>query len=168
MLAYSNIPRPPLSASDEKAIDAADGYHYLGLPKEAMEELDRCSGEHPAEHILRGRILASQKNWAALVERAFQASTRFPDENELVVQQVLALNQTGQTKMAVGVLSEARTWMRTQGIVAYNLACYEALYGSKERAVIYLDTAIETNPTLAKQAQNDPETREWFVRKVKK
>ena len=139
MLYLSQNPRPH-SAETQRALRAADGYLYLGLAKEALTELDAIqAGETDDSAVLLARI------------------RQHPDEGEFAVQRAFALQQMKKDEAAEAVLLAAPEWIRRTGILHYNLACYQARLGDLSQARECIDTAIQINSGIQKNARLDPD-----------
>jgi tetratricopeptide (TPR) repeat protein len=144
---------------------AADGYLYLGMPAQALEEID--SIEDSAQNtspVLRARvrILLHMKRWSEANSLSEAGASLYPDENEFTVQRAFALHQLKKGTDAVRVLLSAPEWIRRTGILHYNLACYEAQLGDLTTARQCIDAAIEINSSFKKNAKSDPDlARLW-------
>jgi len=148
------------SRSWERALLAADGYLYLGLPREALRELDEIpeNGRH-ASGVLRARIrvLLHMKRWKEAETLSSRGTQLYPEENEFMVQRAFALHQQEKGNEAVQVLLNAPEWIRRTGILHYNLACYEAQLGDLRTARQCIRAAIEINASFKKNAKTDPD-----------
>ncbi len=152
----------PLSVPDDlkRPLLAADGYLFLGMPKEALAELGRIPEEKQGQAaVLRAviRVLLHQKRWKKAEERAREGLRLHPEENEFMVQRAFALHQQERGTEAVNVLLNAPEWLRRTGILHYNLACYEAQLGDLGTARQCIRAAIEINAAFRKNARNDPD-----------
>jgi len=144
----------------ERSILAADGYLYLGLPREALRELDEISGDgRNASGVLRARIrvLLHLKRWKEAEVLSGRGTQLYPDENEFMVQRAFALHQQEKGNEAVQVILNAPEWIRRTGILHYNLACYEAQLGDLRTARQCIRAAIEINSSFKKNAKTDPD-----------
>lgn len=139
---------------------AADGYLYLGMPAEALRELDEINpAEQKHASVLRARIrvLLHLKRWLDADELSALGQEVYPDENEFMVQRAFALHQLKRGGEAVHVLLNAPEWIRRTGILHYNLACYEAQLGDMNTARQCIRAAIEINSSFKKNARQDPD-----------
>lgn len=148
------------SFETQRALRAADGYLFLGLPLEALQELD---GIPPAEQpeptvmLARIRVLLHLRRWRDAEQLSLQGAGRHPTEEEFTVQRAFALHQLRKGEEAIEVLLAAPEWIRRTGILHYNLACYEARLGDLKTAQQCIDTAIELNAAIKKNAKTDPD-----------
>jgi len=143
-----------------RPLGAAEGYLFLGLPLEALAEID---GVRPvlqqSSPVLRMRIraLLHMKRWGEAETLSCKGNAAYPDEEEFTVQRVFALDQLNQGGQAVQVLLAAPHWLRRTGILHYNLACYEARLGDLAKARQCIRAAIQINSSFKKNAQIDPD-----------
>ena len=149
----------------QKSLLAADGYLFLGLPLEALKEMESIddSAQH-ASPVLRARVrvLLHLKCWDQANALSEAGNSLYPEENEFTVQRAFALHQLKKGNDAVQVLLSAPEWIRRTGILHYNLACYEAQLGDLTTARQCIQTAIEINSSFKKNARTDPDlARLW-------
>ncbi len=143
-----------------RALDAADGYLFLRMYDEAVEELDGIdsSAQHEAAVLLaRIRLLLHKKQWQSAEELSVLGTDLHPEEGEFTVQRAFALHQLRKGDEAVQVLMDAPAWIRRTGILHYNLACYEARLGDLTVARECIDAAIQINEGIKKSARLDPD-----------
>jgi predicted Zn-dependent protease len=157
---YLNTRRIKESFEVQKALSAADGYIWLGLPEEALEELN---GLHPRKRknagviAMRIRALLHLKRWEESAQLAERALNNYPEENEFTVQRAFALHKMRKGDEAIQVMLSAPEWIRRTGILHYNLACYEAQLGDLKTARQCIRAAIELNVAFKKSARKDPD-----------
>lgn len=148
------------SKETQRALHAADGYLYLGLAEEALEELGEVpDGEKNDSSVLlaRVRVLLHLKQWQEAETLSSSGTAQHPDEEEFTVQRAFALHQLNQGDQAVEVLLAAPEWIRRTGILHYNLACYEARLGDISTARQCIRAAIQLNAAMKKNARLDPD-----------
>jgi len=144
----------------QRALLAADGYLFLGLPKEALKELDDIDEENQRDSAMlraRIRVLLHLRRWTEANDLSTLGCDIYPDENEFMVQRAFALHQMKKGGEAVQVLLNAPEWIRRTGILHYNLACYEAQLGDADTARQCIRAAIEINSSFKKNARQDPD-----------
>ena len=159
MLYLSQNPQPH-TAETQRALRAADGYLYLGLPEEALRELDAIeSAEHDDSPVLlaRIRVLLHMKKWTTAETLSTRGLRLHPDEGEFTVQRAFALHQMKRDAAAEQALLAAPEWIRRTGILHSNLACYQARLGDLSQARECIDTAIQMNSGIKKNARLDPD-----------
>jgi tetratricopeptide (TPR) repeat protein len=159
MLYLSNQPETPTN-DIQRPLQAADGYLYLGMPEEALGELESIAPRHQhSSPVMRARIrvLLHLKRWTLAHDLSRLGTDIYPDENEFTVQRAFALHQMNKGGEAVRVLLSAPEWIRRTGILHYNLACYEAQLGDLSTARQCIRAAIEINSSFKKNARQDPD-----------
>ena len=157
---YLNHKPQSHSEQTREALQAADGYLYLNLPQEALNEIDAVKGDDadiPEVLLARNRVLFHLKRWKDAEQIAFRSSIDHGDREEFLVQRAFALKRMKQSRLAHQVLDEAPEWIRKTGILHYNLACYEAKLGDKASAQEFLDLAFSMNDAMRKNAKHDPD-----------
>ena len=153
------------SQEARRALQAADGYLFLGLHQEAMRELNNvpilAQGD-PAVLLSRVRVLLHRRNWQEAEELAIRCVEAFPEVEEFTVQRAFALCRTKTPDVAIEVIEAAPAWIRRTGILHYNLACYEARLGDLSMARRCIDTAIQINAAMARNAKIDPDLQNLY------
>jgi predicted Zn-dependent protease len=142
-----------------RALQAADGYLYLGMPDDALKELGEVPNEDSAQPtvlLARTRVLLHLKQWSEAEKLAARGSETHPDHEEFTVQRAFALHQLKQGDEAMNVILQAPEWIRQTGIIHYNLACYEAQLGDLGTARQCIKVACQMNKAMKKNAAIDP------------
>ncbi len=148
------------STETYKALQAAEGYVYLGLFREGLRELDRVpevEQELADVLIARVRVLLHLERYSSAAKLSHRGETLHRNEDEFTVQRAFALHQLQKPDEAARVLSDAPGWLRRTGILHYNLGCYEARWGNLHVARQCVQTAIELNNAIKKNARQDPD-----------
>ena len=148
-----------------RALEAADGYLFLGLPEEALQEVESVQGEDRQDAsvmLVWTRILLHQKKWKDAERFAASAAKVHPEREEFTVQRAFALHQLQEGEKAMTVLASAPEWIRKSGILHYNLACYEAQLGDLRTARQCIRVACQMNKAMKKNAAMDPDLRELW------
>jgi len=159
MLYLTTKPERPTQEM-ERHLNAADGYLYLGMPSEALRELDEIPADRQSDsHVLRAhiRILFHLKQWKEAEQLSMRGSKAYPEENEFMVQRAFSLHQQEKSNEAVQVILNAPEWIRRTGILHYNLACYEAQLGDIGTARQCIRVAFELNSSFKRNARRDPD-----------
>jgi predicted Zn-dependent protease len=144
----------------QTALQAADGYLYLGMANEALAELDSIDLEKQGDTavlLARVRVLLHMKRWATAEALTRRCITAFPSVEEFTVQRAFALHQMKKGNEAMDVILAAPEWIRRTGIIHYNLACYEARLGDLTMARRCIDVAIQMNAAMKRNAKVDPD-----------
>jgi tetratricopeptide (TPR) repeat protein len=143
-----------------RALQAAEGYVYLGLFRDALRELDAIPAADQEDSdvmVARIRILLHLGRWSNAVRLSTKGAALHKEEDEFTVQHAFALHQLDKGEEAARVLLEAPEWLRKTGILHYNLGCYEARWGNLHIARQCVATAIEINAAIQKNARHDPD-----------
>ena len=159
MLTLSNHTRQH-PADTHRSLQAAEGYVYLDLYREALkelEQLDRHEQDDRDVMIARIRILLHLQRWKKAAMLSSRGEMLFSDEDEFTVQRAFALHKLDKGEEAARVLLQAPEWIRRTGILHYNLACYEARWGNLQVARQCVQTAIQLNSAIKKNARQDPD-----------
>ncbi len=148
------------SLETQRALQAADGYLYLGMAAEALGEL--LSVPVPEQTnvsvlLAKVRVLLHLQRWGEAESLSGLGGVQHPNEEEFTVQRAFALHQLNKGDAAVEVLLAAPEWIRRTGILHYNLACYEARLGDLSTARQCIRAAIQLNAAMKKNAKIDPD-----------
>jgi len=123
--------------SQKRLIVAAQGYHELGLWREAWGELDALSGDaqrRPDVLEMRILILINENNWLDALGLSRQLAEVAPQEEGGWVHSAYCLHELGRTDEAVKALLSAPPSLREKAIFHYNLACYSCVLGQIDTA----------------------------------
>jgi tetratricopeptide (TPR) repeat protein len=148
------------SPEAQRALEAADGYLYLGLTREALDQVTQISAEEQEEApvmLARIRVLLHLRCWDDAEALSRRGLGLHPEEEEFTVQRAFALHQLEKGEEAFKVLLAAPEWIRRTGILHYNLGCYEARLGDINTARRCIDAAIELNSAMKKNVRSDPD-----------
>lgn len=157
---YLNHQQPPFMPETRRALRAADGYLFLGLADEALNELretPEAERELPEVILAKNRVLLHLHRWKEVEAMAAKAIEVHPDRDEFTVQRAFALHKMKKGDKAMDVLLSAPEWIRRTGILHYNLACYEAQLGDIKTAHQCINVAIQMNEAMRKNAKADPD-----------
>jgi len=157
---YLSSASKDLSFELQRALEAVEGYLHLGMPEEALKELNEAGIEDQFETATlraRIRVLLHMKRWRDAEALSEKGISLHPEENEFMVQRAFALHQLKRGDDAVNVLLAAPDWIRRTGILHYNLACYEAKLGDLGTARQCIRAALELNSAFKKNVRNDPD-----------
>ena len=144
----------------ERHIQAAVGYHELGLPLEALDELAQLGAEAAARsEVLTVRVVVLQTlgMWDQMETAARTLCERQPDEGQWPISLAYAIRRAHSLPEALIVLEAAAERFPEEAIIHFNLACYHAQLGDLETARRRLREAVRLDPVCQKMAQNDPD-----------
>jgi predicted Zn-dependent protease len=153
-----------LNHHDRHHIEAAQGWLELGLPHDALGELENVSPakrKHPAFLTVQWSICSEMQHWETCVEIAATLVTLEPGNVVAWINRSYALHELKRTHEAHDLLLPAFEKFPEDATVPYNLACYCAQLGRLERAVNWLDVALTKAgtdaPTVKLRALDDPD-----------
>lgn len=121
----------------QKRILAAQGYHELGLWREAWQELDGLSDaeQHRPEVLeMRILILINESKWREALALSRQLAEVAPQEEGGWVHSAYCLHELGRTREAIQALLSAPPSLREKAIFHYNFACYSCVLGQIDAA----------------------------------
>jgi len=144
----------------EKTLLAAEGYSQLGMPEEALEELDQLpndgdSGVEVAK--VRLPILMQVSRWEEAIATAELLCEKDESDPEHWVHRAFCLHEIGKTREARGVLQNGPSSLMKKAIYYYNIACYDAVVGDLEDAQAHLRKAFEIDGKFREIARTDPD-----------
>ena len=142
----------------ERRILAAQGYHELGLWREARLELDGLAdGAQQRTDVLEMRILIliNESNWREALKFSQRLAEAAPQEEGGWVHSAYCLHEMGQTDDAIKVLLAAPPSLREKAIFHYNLACYSCVLGRIEAAREALHRSFEIDKRYRDFARSD-------------
>jgi predicted Zn-dependent protease len=135
-----------LGFSDQRQLDAAEGWLGLGNWLEANEELERISPEmraHPFVLRVRWEICAKAAKWEMAVEIARTLSEVLPNNSWGWIQMAYSLHELKRTQEAKNVLLPLVDRFPDDSTLCYNLACYCCQLGELKEAWQWLKKAID-------------------------
>ena len=152
----------PLALSDQRHLDAADGWLGLGNWHEANEELEQIGPQmraHPAVLETRLLVYTMAKKWEGAVEIARTVSELEPDKPCGFIQWAYALHELKRTAEAQAVLLPVVDRFPRDQTMRYNLACYACQLGDLKEALRWLKAAIDLagRHDIRQMALDDPD-----------
>jgi tetratricopeptide (TPR) repeat protein len=148
------------SPETHKALQAAEGYVFLGLHREALKELDtidQLDQEDSDVMIARIRTLLHLGRFSAAARLSARGESIHSEEDEFTVQRAFALHRLNKRDEAAKVIQSAPAWLRRTGILHYNLGCYQARWGDIPTARQCVDAAIQLNAAIELSMKKDPD-----------
>lgn len=141
---------------------AASGWLELGLPDEALSELERLSPEDlnsPEAKHLKVLVLMECKIWNAAADLARLLCADDPLNEEYFLQAAFCLHETGDTLAARNWLLRGPKSLLEMPTFHYNMGCYLWVLGEHDSARTHLGEAFRLEPSLAEFAKTDRDLR---------
>jgi tetratricopeptide (TPR) repeat protein len=124
----------------------AEGYLELGMPRQALDALDRVRdpGSFRASLLrFRGEALRALDRYDEAIVALTDAAELDPDNLPVLLALAWCQKRTGHLDLAIAALEQALDHAPSEALVIYNLACYCSLAGQKRRALDLLSRAID-------------------------
>lgn len=147
----------------ERILLAAQGYLELGMPGEALVELDGL----PAVYRRRADVLKLRvsvalhaRRWKAGLAASRRLCAVEPEETIGFIHAAFCLHELGRTEEARSVLLHGPSALLNEATYYYNMGCYNARLGALEDAQNYLRMSFSLDRKLREFAQCDPDLNE--------
>jgi tetratricopeptide (TPR) repeat protein len=152
----------PLEEPDRQYWQAAWGYVELGMFTDAAKELEKidpfCRAT-PEVLAVRVAIYHGLKKWD-LLQIVAKKLAEFEAQNLYwIVSYAYATRRVESIEAAKEILRNAESRFPKEGIIFYNLACYECQIGRIDSAKEYLKRAFEIDPSWRLQALEDEDLK---------
>ncbi len=148
--------------SMERTLLAAQGYLELGLPQEALAELDSLV-THDQERavILHFRLflLMRAHRWSEGVEVCDRLRRLWPDDTAGFIHGAFCLHELGRTADAKAVLLAGPASLAHEATYFYNLACYDTVLDNFDEATALLNASFEIDEKFRDFAKADPDLK---------
>ncbi len=141
-----------------QTLNAASGWLELGLPDEALAELEALPLEDRGNRrALELKLSAQMENqsWNPASETARLLCLKAADEPEFFLRAAFCLHETGDTLAACNWLLRGPKSLFEMAIFHYNLACYLWTLGEANRARSHLRQAIAMDQSYLDAALSD-------------
>jgi len=141
---------------------AALGFLELGDPDAAWDELESLPAEergHPVVLRMRVQVYRAKERWMEMAEVARHLTEIEPDQPAHWTDRAWAERRHLGIHVAQQTLLIARDRFPQEGIIHYNLACYEAVQGRLDDAKGSLTRAIELEPAFKAIALEDDDLK---------
>jgi tetratricopeptide (TPR) repeat protein len=148
----------PLNEQDWKCREAAAGYAQLGMWLDADAELDNIDPFNRAVPIvlaLRIEIYRGLQKWELMAELSKRLVEWDPQDVQWIISYAFATRRAVSIEAAREILRNAVRRFPKQGVICFNLACYECQLGRIESAKDYLKRAFEIEPKWRVAALDD-------------
>jgi len=127
----------------------AEGYLEFGLARQALGTLARLgdpTGFDAYTLFLWGESLRTLGRYEEALVPLGQAAKVDPDNIHVWVALGWCYKRTGQLALAIESLESALASEPAEALLHYNLACYWALAGDKQRSLQYLSRSLAIDP----------------------
>jgi hypothetical protein len=141
-----------------KTLQAATGWLELGIPDEALVELEALPSEVRTQRPALELKLAAQmlnQSWNSAADTARLLCLKASDEPEFFLRAAFCLHETGDTLAACNWLLRGPRTLFEMAIFHYNLACYLWTLGESKRARRHLRQAITMDQSFLATARDD-------------
>ena len=152
----------------QRQLLAAQGYSELGMPAEALAELDALGPARQGDaEVLNARlfVLMKARRWPEALAVAEALCARDPGEVAGFIHAAFCLHELGRTREARDRLLSGPVTLRQEATFHYNLGCYEAVLGNPEAARAHLLRSFEIDRKFRSIARLDPDLAshpEWL------
>ncbi|MCH7224502.1 tetratricopeptide repeat protein [Haloferula sp. A504] len=139
-------------------LQIALGWLELGLPEEALQELESLSArDRMRRQALELKLAAQMKaeRWNAGADTGRLLCLREPKEPQFFIQAAYCLHETGDTAAARNWLMTGPSSLIEDPLFHYNIACYHAVLGESKQARSHLKRAISMDESLRWRACHD-------------
>jgi tetratricopeptide (TPR) repeat protein len=153
-----------MSSTDQFAflrrVRAAQGYVDLGMPHEALREVDKAPAdcqERLEIVLVRMEILRQLERWAEGAKLGQTALSHHADCAELYLIAAYAVRRHEGLEQAKAVLLSGEAILAKEAMFHFNIACYECQLGCLEAAKKRLERAFALDDKYRKVGREDPD-----------
>lgn len=141
---------------------AAQGYIELGMPDEALRELDAVAPQDQNHvDVLQMRLFAFMRlrRWDDALAVCALLRREAPSGVNGYLHGAFCLHELGRTREAKQLLLDGPASLANEATYHYNLACYDAVLGNLEEACRHLEISFQMDKKFREIAQYDPDLR---------
>ena len=142
----------------KRTLVAAQGYCELGMPDDAIAELDllpSAVAEEPSVVELRLVILMQARRWEGALEASRRLCALHPVETSGFIHAAFCLHELGRSAEARETLLAGPPALRKEATFFYNLACYECALGALDEAREHLARSFAMDEKFRAYARTD-------------
>lgn len=151
----------------DAACRRALGFLELGMPEDALAELDELTVVNSIALHLRVDALFRLKDWSAAAAICLPMTEQEPSDPGWWIQAAYAQRRASSIEEAEMVLLAALTRHPANGLILYNLACYACVQDRTDEARNYFHRAATTDPEqMLTMGMRDPDLegiRPWLL-----
>lgn len=147
----------------EKILLAAQGYLELGMPGEALSELDGLPAVYrrrPDVLKLRVTVAMHARRWKAGLVASRRLCAAEPEATIGFIHAAFCLHELGRTEEARHLLLHGPSALLNEATYYYNMGCYNARLGQLADAQNYLRMSFSLDRKLREFAQCDPDLKD--------
>ena len=134
------------------------GFLELGMPEDAIAELDELSVSSSLALHLRVDALFRLKNWEEASAICLPMTEQEPGDPGWWIQAAFSQRRARSIESAETILRKALRHHPRHGLILYNLACYACVQERPEEARALISQAIEVDPVqVLETAKKDPD-----------
>ena len=152
----------PMPPEAERTIQAAHGYHDLGMVEDAREELNSVPVEY-RDHVdylqVEAMVLLKEEHWDAALQISRLICKTDPKCSAGYIHASYSLHELGRTEEALQTLMDGPAALQDLAIYHYNKGCYLACLGDLDQAMATLRKAFQIDGRLLEQAKSDPDLK---------
>lgn len=148
--------------SVERSLLAAQGYIELGMPEDALRELDEIpASEQDSEEVQQTRLFVfiQSHEWEKALKMCDTLREAHPDNTSAYVHGAFCLHELKRTDEARAYLLAGPAELLHDPTYHYNLACYDAVLGHLDEARQHLRTSIQMDKKFRAFAKDDPDLK---------
>jgi tetratricopeptide (TPR) repeat protein len=142
------------------------GFLELGMPEDALAELDELSVSSSLALHLRVDALIRLKNWREAASICLPMTEQEPADPGWWVQAAFAQRRARSIETAEAILRKALRHHPGHGLILYNLACYACVQDRPDEARELILGALQVDPAqVLAMAKKDPDLqplRPWL------
>ncbi len=142
----------------KQVIRAATGWLELGMPDDALEELEALTGEDRRERRVLELKLSAQMakaDWTHASATALELCEQAADEADYFMSAAYCLHEAGRTEEARHCLLNGPGVLVEFPVYHYNMACYLWTLGEQVAARECLDRAVAMDEGFLEAARTD-------------
>ena len=144
----------------------AMGFLELGMPEDALAELDGLAGSHSLALHLRVDALFRLKEWQEAAAICLPMTEQEPSDPGWWIQAAYAQRRARSVQEAEMILRAGLTRHPADALMLYNLACYACVQQRHDEARDWLGKALSIDPRqMGAMAAGDPDLegiRPWI------
>jgi tetratricopeptide (TPR) repeat protein len=150
-----------MTLMEAAACKRAEGYLELGMPEEALGELEEAfasTDQNPAVLQLRTELLTSLSRWPEAAEICLRMIELDPGNTFWWIQGAYSVRRARSIMEAEIILREGLVHHPRNVLIVYNLACYACVQGQFDEAISLYGRAIALDEkTVFTMSLRDPD-----------